>query len=307
MRVLVVGAGAMGCLYGAALHRAGCAVTLVDVNAAHIDAINTRGLELERRKGTEMLPIPAALPADAPGPVDLVLLFTKTFHTASALSGVAQAIGPQTHVLTLQNGLGNAERIATHVPREQILVGVSMLPADFVGPGHVRSFGDGGTKLGPAFSQDMDFANRIAGLLAEGDLPATADPRILEAVWSKAVFNAAMNTLCALTRRTPGFFFDKSPARDTIRAVVEEGVAAARANGVMIDAAPIHALTVTSMTDHADHEASMLQDINHARPTEVDAINGAIVEAARAAGLATPVTETLWALVKLEEAKLAEG
>lgn len=307
MRVLVVGAGAMGCLYGAALHRGGCDVTLVDVNAAHVDAINADGLKLDRRSGVEFLAIPAALPGDAPGPADLVLLFTKTFHTDSALAGVVHAIGPETHVLTLQNGLGNAERIAAHVDRERVLVGVSMLPADFVGPGHVRSHGDGGTKLGMAFGGDDSFARKIAATLASGDLPATADPAVLEAVWSKAIFNAAMNTLCALTRRTPGFFLEQPEARATISAVVEEGVAAAQANGVPIISEPIHALTLVSMTDHADHEASMLQDVNHKRPTEVDAINGAIVAAARSAGVETPVTATLWRLVKLEEAKQRAG
>jgi 2-dehydropantoate 2-reductase len=112
-----------------------------------------------------------------------------------------------------------------------------------------------------------------------------------------------MNSLCALTRKTPGFFIDKDEGRALIRTLVEEGVAAARANGVMIDAEPIHALTEVSMTDHADHEASMLQDIKAGRRTEVDAICGAITEAAKAKGLATPVTETMWRLVKLEEAK----
>ncbi|MCB2088722.1 MAG: 2-dehydropantoate 2-reductase [Sphingomonadaceae bacterium] len=306
MRVLVVGAGAMGCLYGAALHRAGCVVTLVDVNAEHIAAINARGLELERRSGTELLPIPACQPGEVSGTADLVLLFTKTFHTASALSGIQHAIGPETYVLTLQNGLGNAEAIAGFVPRERVMVGVSMLPSDYVGPGRVRSHGDGGTKLYHAFGGDGAMPGKVAALLSEGDLPATTDPAVLEVVWSKAIFNAAMNPLCALTRRTPGFFFAKPVARDTIRTVVEEGVAAARANGVMVNAEPIHALTLVSMTDHANHEASMLQDVKHGRPTEVDAINGAIVRAGEPAGSPCPVTKTLWRPIKLEDAKLLE-
>jgi 2-dehydropantoate 2-reductase len=114
-----------------------------------------------------------------------------------------------------------------------------------------------------------------------------------------------MNPLCALTRRTPGFLGAHEESRELIRTAVEEGVAAARANGVTIDAAPIHALTEVSMTDHADHEASMLQDIKAGRRTEVDAINGAIAKAAEAAGVAAPVTATLYRLVKLEEAKIA--
>lgn len=306
MKVLILGAGAMGCLYGAAFHRAGCDVTLVDVNREHIDAINARGLELERRSGTERLPIPAGLPADIGEAVDLVVVFTKTFHTDVALRGIGAAIGPETRLLSLQNGLGNDRRLAAHAATERVLVGASALPSDLVGPGRVRSHGEGGTKLFPAFGGDPAFAHTIVDLLNRGDLPAALEPAIHEAIWSKAIFNAAMNPLCALTRRTPGFLGAHEESRAMIRTVVEEGVAAANASGIAIPAQPIHDLTVVSVTDHADHEASMLQDVKAGRRTEVDAINGAIVEAAKAAGLEAPVTETLWRLVKLEEAKLAD-
>jgi 2-dehydropantoate 2-reductase len=307
MNVLILGSGAMGCLYGAAFHRAGCAVTLVDVNREHVEAINTRGLELERRSGTELLPIPAKLPDQAKGLADLVVVFTKTFHTDAALAGIAQAIGPETHLLSLQNGLGNDARLANHAAEDRVLVGVSSLPSDLLGPGKVRSHGEGGTKLYPAFGSDPAFAARIADLLTKGDLAASLEPDIHAAVWSKAIFNAAMNPLCALTRRTPGFLGAHDESKAMIRAVVEEGAAAANASGVAVDPQPIHDLTVVSVIDHADHEASMLQDVKAGRRTEVDAINGAIVNAAREAGVSVPVTETLWRMVKLEEAKLAGG
>jgi 2-dehydropantoate 2-reductase len=305
MNVLILGAGAMGCLYGAAFHRARCDVTLVDVNRAHIDAINAGGLELDTRAGIEFLPIPARSPDQVEGLADLVVVFTKTFQTDQALAGIAQAIGPETRLLSLQNGLGNDRRLAGHVPPERVLVGVSTLPSDLVGPGKVRSHGDGGSKLYPAFDGDPEFARQAADLLSQGGLPAALDPEIRGAIWSKAIFNAAMNPLCALTRRTPGFLGAHEQSRAMIRAVVEEGVAAANASGVAIAAQPIHDLTVVSVTDHADHEASMLQDVKAGRRTEIDAINGAIVEAAKAAGIDVPITETLWRLVKLEDAKLA--
>ncbi|MBO9499385.1 MAG: 2-dehydropantoate 2-reductase [Novosphingobium sp.] len=304
MKVAILGAGAMGCLYGAAFHRAGCAVTLVDVNAAHIAAINADGLDLETRAGRKQLPIPARLPEDTEGIADLVLLFTKVFHTEVALDGAKHLIGPGTFVLTLQNGLGNAEKVAGHVAPERVLAGIASLPADLVAPGRVRSMGEGGSRLYPAFGGDVGFAGTVADLLTEGGLKAELEPKVHEAIWEKAIFNAAMNPLCALTRRTPGFFLDKPDALGMIHDTVEEGTAAANASGFAISAAPIHALTRVSMTDHADHEASMLQDVKAGRRTEIDAINGAIVEAAKRTGIAAPVTETLYRLVKLEEAKL---
>lgn len=304
MKVLILGAGAMGCLYGAALHRAGCEVVFVDVNQPHIDAINTRGLELETRAGVEHLPITARRPEEIPEPVDLVVVFTKTFHTEAALAGIAQAIGPQTWLLSLQNGLGNDRRLAAHAAEERVLVGASSLPSDLVGLGRVRSHGEGGSKLFPAFGGDPAFARQVCELLSQGGLPAELEPNIHVAIWSKAIFNATMNPLCALTRRTPGFLGANPESRAMITAAVDEGVAVANACGIAVAAQPIHDLTEVSMTDHANHEASMLQDVKAGRRTEVDAINGAIVEAGREAGVAAPVLETLWRLVKLEEAKL---
>jgi 2-dehydropantoate 2-reductase len=305
VKVAVIGAGAMGGLYAAAFHRAGAEVTLVDVDREHLAAINARGLELETRRGIETFRLPAVHPGDVSGEAGLIVLFTKTFHTDAALSGIAAMVGPETYVLTLQNGLGNDEAVARHVAPERVIVGISTLPSDLVAPGKVRSHGEGGSKIYPAFGGDTAFAQRVAEMLSTGGLPTALEPDIQAAIWSKAIFNAAMNTLCALTRRTPGFLGAHEEAKALIRVVVLEGVAAANAGGVAIEAQPILDLTRVSVTDHADHEASMLQDVKAGRPTEVDAINGAIVRAAHAAGVATPVTETLWRLVKLEEAKLA--
>ena len=307
MKILILGAGAMGCLYGAAFHRAGCEVVFVDVSQPHIDAINAHGLELETRAGTEHLPIPARRPEQIDAPADLVVVFTKTFHTDAALAGIAAAVGPETWLLSLQNGLGNDQRLAAHAARERIMVGSSSLPSDLVGPGKVRSHGEGGSKLYPAFGADPAFAREVCELLSRGGLPASLEPDIHGAIWSKAIFNATMNPLCALTRRTPGFLGAHKESRALIHALVEEGVAVANASGVAIPAQPIHDLTQVSVTDHANHEASMLQDVKAGRRTEVDAIAGAIVRAARQAGVACPVIETLWRLVKLEEAKLSEA
>ncbi len=305
MKVAVLGSGAMGCLFGAAFHRAGAEVALVDVNAEHVDAINTDGLEVDLRSGVERLPIRAALPGDIGEPVDLVLVFTKTFHTQAALEGIAAAIGDHTHLLSLQNGLGNDRRLAGFVSDDRVMVGASMLPSDLVGPGRIRSHGEGYSKLYPAFGGDPAMAKRAAALLTQGGLETVLDPNIHEVIWSKAIFNATMNPLCALTRRTPGFLGANKESRATILAAVAEGVATAHANGVMVDGQPIYDLTEVSMTDHADHEPSMLQDLHAGRRTEIDAINGAIVTAAKEAGVTAPVLETLWHLVKLEEAKLA--
>ncbi|MGB3795321.1 MAG: 2-dehydropantoate 2-reductase [Alteraurantiacibacter sp.] len=305
MKVIVLGSGAMGCLFGAAFHRAGAKVTLVDVNKRHVDAINKHGLTVDLRSGTQTLPVRAALPAEIDTLADLVLVFTKTFHTTAALEGISAGIGNQTHLLSLQNGLGNDRRLAGFASDDRVIVGASMLPSDLVGPGHIRSHGDGYSKLYPAFGTDTAMARQAADMLTEGGLETVLDPAIHGVIWSKAIFNAVMNPLCALTRRTPGFLGQNEQSRAMILTAVAEGIAAAHANGIMLDGQPIYDLTEVSMKDHADHEPSMLQDIHAGRRTEVDAIAGAIVTSAKNAGVAAPVMETLWQLVKLEEAKLA--
>jgi 2-dehydropantoate 2-reductase len=307
MRVFIVGAGAMGCLYAYAFRRGGCHVTLVDTNPGQVEAINATGLKVETRAGTEVVDVRARLPQDTTGEADLILIFTKTFHTDAALDGVKHLIGPDTWLMTLQNGLGNAEALARHVDRERIMVGSSAYPSDLVAPGHIRSKGEGWSTLYPAFTTRDAFAREVAVTLNAGGFPTHLEPQIHEAIWSKAIFNAVMNPLCALTRRTPGFFFKHDESRALIREAVDEGIAAAHANGAMVDGQAIHDLTVVSMTDHADHEASMLQDVKAGRRTEVDSINGAIVRAGRAKGVECPRLETLWRLVKLEEAKMVEG
>ena len=116
MRIAVLGAGALGSVVGASLFRAGCDVTLLDLNTAHLDAINRDGLRVDWDEGSETYPIPAMLPEKA-ARADLVILLTKTYHSDAALAGIAPLVEAGAHVLTLQNGLGNVERVAARVPR----------------------------------------------------------------------------------------------------------------------------------------------------------------------------------------------
>lgn len=164
MKITVVGAGAMGSLFGGLLAEQGHDVTLVDVSTAHLQAIQSQGLRLHNDRGERNIrALRACRPEQAEGQPDLVLVFTKTLHTASALAGVARLIGPQTYVLSLQNGLGNVEVIGQHVSAERILIGVTTWPADLVGPGHVHSHGQGVVRLMSADGQDRPFRGHRAG------------------------------------------------------------------------------------------------------------------------------------------------
>ena len=148
MRIAVLGAGAMGSVYGARLADGGAEVTLLDVNQSHLDAIARDGLEVALDEGTKIHRLAAVRPEDFRGPVDVVLVFTKIFHTAAALGAVAGQLDGAV-LLSLQNGIGNGERLAVHVPAERTLVGMTMTPAGVPGsrPGRLSRPGEDGLLL----------------------------------------------------------------------------------------------------------------------------------------------------------------
>lgn len=208
MRIAILGAGAMGSLFGARLAEHGEAVTLIDVNDAHLDAIRRDGLRIdddrgERRIRTLQAVRPEAANAAAgaapDAPFDLLIVFTKALHTCAALEGVHALLTPRTSVLTLQNGLGNVEALNTFVPLERILVGVTTWPADFAGAGHVRSHGAGTIRMMTADGAPRPFAAAVADALSRAGLACSLDADVWAAIWEKVAFNAALNTLCAAT------------------------------------------------------------------------------------------------------------
>lgn len=300
MKVTVVGAGAMGSLFGGLLAERGHDVTLVDVNAAHLQAIGTHGLRLHNDQADRYIrTLRACRPDEADGVPDLVLLFTKTLHTAGALAGVAHLIGPDTHVLSLQNGLGNVEAIGRHVAMERILIGVTTWPADLVAPGHVHSHGQGVVRLMSADGSERPFVAAVARALDEAGLACTADAAVWTAIWEKVAFNAALNSICTATQCTVDQLgaIDDGPA--LAFAVVDEVLAVAQAHGIVVHAEACKARVADAIARHVGHRPSMLQDVLAGRRTEIEAINGAVVAAATARGMAVPCTRTLLQIVRL--------
>lgn len=300
MKIAVVGAGAMGSLFGGLLAEQGHDVTLVDVNAAHLQAIQSQGLRLHDDRGDRHIhALCACRPKEADGTPDLVLVFTKTLHTASALAGVVHLVGPETHVLSLQNGLGNVEVIGQHVPAARILVGVTTWPADLVGPGHVRSHGQGVVRLMSADGRKRPFVATVAQALDEAGLACTADAAVWTAIWEKVAFNAALNSICAATQCTVDQLGVIDDGRVLAFAVVEEVLAVAQAQGIAVQPDACKARVADAIARHVGHKPSMLQDVLAGRPTEIESINGAVVAAAAVRGIPVPCTRTLLQIVRL--------
>lgn len=301
MRIAVVGAGAMGSLFGGRLAEAGHDVTLVAVNDRQIEAVNSAGLRLETDEEDRRVAVPARRAEAARGPFDLIIVFTKGTHTRAAVQSMAHAVGPGTWALTLQNGLGNAEAIAAVVPAARVAVGITNIPADRVAPDHVRSHGEGYVKIGTMSGAPDAAIERIRRALDEAGLPCSADASIRTAIWEKVAFNAAMNSLTAMTRLRVGALGDHPEGRALASAIVDETLAVAQAKGIAIDRDRVHATMAHAFREHRGHAPSMLQDVLAGRATEIEAINGAIVAAAAEARVAVPVTHTLLRLVRLME------
>lgn len=301
MRIAVVGAGAMGSLFGGRLAEGGHDVVLIAVNDRQIEAINAAGLRLEADDGDRRIPVTAQRAAAARGPFDLIIVFTKSTNTRAAIESVAPLVGPATWALTLQNGLGNAETIAAVVPAARVAVGITNIPADRVAPDHVRSHGAGQVRIGTMTGAADPALEHIRAALDESRLPCTADPSIRTAIWEKIAFNAAMNSLSAITRLRVGALGDHPDGRALAGAIADETLAVALANGIAVDRNRVHETMAHAFREHRGHAPSMLQDVLAGRPTEIEAINGAIVAAAKRAGVAVPVTQTLLRLVRLVE------
>ena len=304
MNISIVGAGAMGSLFGALLAESGQDVTLIDINEAHLQAIRTGGLRLNTDAGERQIrTLKVRRPEEATEVPELLILFTKTLHTSAALSGIRHLIGPEVHVLSLQNGLGNVERIAPFAAPDRTLIGITTWPADLVEPGHVQSHGQGFVRLMAADGSPGPMVLRASEALSRAGLQCMADATVWAAVWEKVAFNAALNSICAVSGCTVdqlGSAPDGGRLADT---VVSEVLSVARQQGIAVDVAKCKANVANAIAQHRGHKPSMLQDVIAGRPTEIDAINGAVVAAAELCGLKVPATETLLALVRLAEAR----
>ena len=298
--VAIIGAGAMGCLFAARLAEQGARVTLVDVDKARLAAIAQDGITLKDDAGTRTLAVGAALAADIAAPVDLVVLFTKGMHSAAAIASVAHLAASKPIALTLQNGIGNADLLAAGFGADQVLLGTAHIPADFSGLATVATHGFGHLDLGGFTPAAQAFAPEVAALLAKAGFDAHVAGDINAAVWEKVAFNGALNAV-GMICQLPNAGIDNAPGRRIAVNVVDETVRVAAASGIDLDRERIVATVDQALREHAHHKASMLQDREHGRRTEIETINGAIAREGARLGVPTPVCDTLTDLVRTIE------
>ena len=310
MKIAILGGGgAMGGLFGGYLARAGNDVTLIDVSRSAIDAIGAQGLSIEEKDGsTATITVAASDDPAAVGPVDLIVNFVKCYHTEAAVGAALAMLGPETAILSLQNGWGNADRIASIAGKDRVIVGLTYHSGTLLGPGRVKHPGSGPTYLGEWTGDVSPRIEAVAGVFRAAGIEVTATDRILDEIWKKLALNACTLPTSALL----GFFANELVAFDGTKrlmaTVLREVVNVAKASGIALDYDERWA-AITGLLERAvGGKASMLQDVEAGRETEIEVINGAIVAAGKTAGIATPVNQALVSLIEAAQARyLAAG
>ena len=305
MRVCVVGCGAVGALFAANLAQLDdVEVWGYDVWQEHVDAINERGLALtgagevvgRLRATTDPAEIPAC---------DFGIVATKSMHTGGAVAAVTHAFADGS-VCSVQNGVGNEEAIAEHV--ERVIRGTTFPAGKIVEPGRVQWDVKGDTTLGPfePSPAEMGEIERLAEACTRAGMPTEAVPDARGPQWRKLIFNASTNPIGALTGLTHGRVCEDPALRELVSALVDEGKAVAAAQGIELDEDPEQLIDYAARPEVAyNHKASMLQDVDAKRQTEIDFLNGGVVRFGREHGVPTPLNDAVTALVKGVESSWA--
>jgi 2-dehydropantoate 2-reductase len=302
VRVCVVGCGAVGSLFAASLAQLDdVEVWAYDLAEDHVRAMREQGLRISGA-GELVGRVSATTDAAELPACDFGIVATKSMHTGPALEAAARALAAGA-VCSVQNGIGNEETIAEHVAR--VIRGTTFPAGRIVEPGHVHWDVKGDTTIGPfePSPASMDEVERLADACTRAGMPTAAVADARGPQWRKVIFNAATNPIGALTGLTHGRVCEDEALRRLVSGLVDEGKAVAGAQGIELDADPEELIDHAARPEVAyDHKASMLQDVEARRETEIDYLNGGIARFGREHGVATPLNETVTALIKGLEA-----
>ena len=294
----------MGSLLGARFSKSSASISLFSTDREHMEAIQRDGLVIEELDGTARnYPLVAYYnPDELPRNPDLALVMVKAYATQDAVSLVHGICSPSTVFLTLQNGIGNWERIAEISGREAVLAGSTAQGATLLGPGIIRHGGNGPTYIGEPDGPISERVRGIVEIFRESGLKTEPSDDVKRLIWEKLIVNVGINAITGLTGIRNGFIAEMHEATELCSAAVVEAIAVARAKGFEIGLDMVQRVIGVARAT-ARNRSSMGQDVDKKKRTEIDAINGAVVRFGKEAGIATPVNQTLTSLIKVLEAQ----
>lgn len=291
----------MGCLFAAYLKEGGLDVTLLDQFEERARVLAEQGVRIEGVRGEHRVKVPVALDAESMGPVGLVIVCVKAFHTEEALRQHRALVGDGTTVWSAQNGLGNYQAMAEVVAKDRIVGGSTTLGANELGPGHIHHAGEGDTFIGELDGSITARVEQIAGKLTGAGINVTVRDDIQKIIFNKLIVNVGINALTAILRVRNGVLVEHEPAKSLMEAAVSEAVRLAATQGIKFDEAEMQERVKEVARRTAENRSSMLQDMLAGRRTEIDYINGAIALLGDA-----PVNRALCNLVRALEKTHAE-
>jgi 2-dehydropantoate 2-reductase len=296
MKVTIVGTGAIGSVKGTILFNHGQDVTFVEIRQDYIDQIKAHGLHIDYGEGEQVVPIHITNRIADGGTPDLVIMAVKSYDNVQAAKDVASVMGPNTTVLTMQNGVGNIETISQYVNPAQLIAGTTTFGSTVLKPGYVKS-AVGVIHIGEINGGMTDRIHKVADALKEGGFEVGISNNVTSLIWTKLLVNVGINAIGALTLRRNGEIPGLAPAAAVQKMVVDEGAAVAKALGIQFDVPDIHEYVKQVCFGTAQNKASMYQDVERGSQTEVLAMNGAIVAEGKKLGIATPANEVITDLI----------
>jgi len=302
MKVCVVGAGALGSTIGGTLAAGGCKVWLIDRFREHVDAINRDGLEILQKgdQAGRRVRVPARISADGIGAADLVIVLVKSFHTRAAIQAAGELIGPDTVVMSLQNGLGHEDILAEVVGRDRTIAAKTYVGGVLLGPGRVLSGIQGKeTLIGELDGELSPRVQAIAAAFNAAGLLTRPTDNIMGTMWDKLLINVSTGALSTITRLVYSELYKVPEIKECALAAIAEAIAVARASGIRLSSHDPAAAWEKSFSGlPPDFKTSMLQSLEQGSITEVDFINGSVVLWGKRCGVPTPVNSSLVACVK---------
>ncbi len=297
MQLAVIGAGNMGCVYGANLARIGVDVTMVDPWAEHVTAMQQHGLAMTGQNGTFTAQVKAATDGSNIRDMDAAIILVNTYDSAAAAQTAQQVLSPGGYALTLQNGVGNVEILTQLLGAQRVLAGLSFHSGDLQGPGQVEHTNFGPTYLGELDGTRSERLLHLVDLLQKANLQPAIEPDITVTIWSKFVHNCGINAICALTELRPGQIREVPELDEFQTAIIEETLALVVAKGIVLpDPDPVQ--TIKAYCAKKFHRVSMAQHLARGRKTEIDALNGYVARECARLGLSAPYNDALTRLMK---------
>ena len=288
MKIAVIGAGAMGSIYGGhlSLHND---VTLIDTNPKVIETVQQNGLKIEENGQENIYRPSAAVSCEGMEPVDLIILFVKALYSKAALSGNRNLIGPNTYVMTLQNGSGHEDILGESVPQDHIIIGTTEDNGEVLGFGHIRHGGVGNTNVGMLTEDKENFLNKLKESFDSCGFNVRIHPNIQQLIWDKLFTNVSLSAVTAVLQVNIGYIAANEYAWQMTMALLHEAVETAHALGLEADEEKLAEKIRATSVGSPEGVTSICADIRAGRKTEVDTISGSVVRAAHKAGVPVPV------------------